>query len=154
MITTVTGTFNTFDATVTTEGDDFTNASISFTAQTNSISTGSEQRDSHLKSSDFFDTENFPTLTFTSTSMGKKDDENYVLHGNMTIKDVTKPITLDVEFGGLQTDPWGNAKAGFTLSGKVNRKEWNLNWNVALESGGLLVADDVKIICEVQVAKA
>ncbi len=153
MITTVTGSFNAFDATVTTEGDDFTNANISFTAQTNSIDTGSEQRDTHLKSADFFDAENFPTLTFTSTGMEKKDSENFVLHGNMTIKDVTKPVTLDVEFGGLQKDPWGNAKAGFTLSGKVNRKEWNLNWNVALESGGLLVADEVRIICEVQVAQ-
>ena len=147
MITNVTGQFNVINSTVETEGDDFSNAKISFTADAASINTGSEQRDGHLKSPDFFDTENYPNITFVSdnynAATGKVD-------GQLTIRNVTKPASFDVEFSGTNKDPWGNEKAGFSLSGKINRTDWDLNWNAALEAGGVLVSEDVKIAAEVQ----
>jgi len=149
MITTVTGSFQKFDAKVETEGDDFTTAKISFSADIASINTGNEQRDGHLHSADFFDAEKFPTMSFVSTRVEKDK-----LHGDLTIKDITKPVALDMEIGGIQKDPWGNTKAGFSLSGKVNRKDWDLTWNAVLEGGGFLVSDDIRILCEVQLAKS
>jgi len=106
-----------------------------------------------LKGADFFDVENHPELTFTGTSFNKIDDENYQLKGILTIKGVSKEIALDVEFGGINKDPWGNEKAGFSINGKINRKDWGLNWNAALETGGVLVSDEVKISAEVQFVK-
>ena len=153
MITTVTGYFKEFSASAESQDNDFENAKISFEAKTASVDTNNEDRDNHLKSGDFFDAENFPVLKFESTSMEKVDDGNYKLNGQMTIKDSTKPLTLDVEFGGIMKDPWGNEKAGFSLSGKINRKDWGLNWNATLETGGLLVSDDVRIFCEIQLAE-
>jgi len=153
MITNVSGSFGKFDIQTQTDGNDFTSAEITFTANTSSISTNSEQRDGHIKSGDFFDVENFPEMTFVSTSLTKKDEENYELAGNLTIKDITKPVKLHVEFGGLGIDPWGQQKAGFSVSGKINRTEWNLNWNSALETGGFLLGDDVKIFAEIQLIK-
>jgi polyisoprenoid-binding protein YceI len=153
MITNVSGSFQKFDVQATTAGNDFTTAKIGFTSETNSITTGSTDRDNHLKSADFFDVEKYPQLKFVSTKFEKKDDENYILHGNLTIKEVTKPVTLEVEFGGIGKDPWGNEKAGFTLSGKIKRTDFGLNWNAALETGGLLVSEDVKILAEVQLIK-
>lgn len=153
MITTVTGYFREFSATAGSDGGDFSNASIEFEAKTASIDTNNADRDNHLRSGDFFDAEKFPTLKFKSTAMQKSDDANYKLSGEMTIKDVTKPVTLDVEFGGIAKDPWGNEKAGFSLSGKINRKDWGLNWNAALETGGMLVSDEVRLFCEIQLAK-
>lgn len=152
MITTVTGSFKEFTSEVETEGEDFSTARIRFEAATASIFTNAEQRDAHLRSADFFDADNFPVMSFVSSKLEKTDDDNWQLTGDLTIKDVTKPVKLDVEFGGVGKDPWGNTKAGFSLSGKINRKDWGLNWNAALEAGGVLVSDDVRILCEVQYA--
>jgi polyisoprenoid-binding protein YceI len=153
MITTVTGNFKSFTAEVETEGEHFDTAKINFSADISSIDSGNEQRDGHLKSADFFEAEKFSTITFASTKLEKKDEENYLLHGNLTIKGISKPVTIPTEFGGIAKDPWGNIKAGFTLNGKINRKDWELNWNAALETGGVLVSDEVKIIAEIQVVK-
>jgi polyisoprenoid-binding protein YceI len=153
MITTVTGSFKEFSSEVESLGDDFSTAKIKFQAATASVFTNSDQRDEHLRSADFFDAEKYPELKFESTSLEKVDDESFTLNGNLTIRDITKPVKLDVEVGGIGKDPWGNLKAGFSLTGKINRKEWGLNWNAALEAGGVLVSDDVRIFCEVQYAK-
>ena len=118
-----------------------------------SIFTNNDDRDNHLRSADFFDVEKFPGIIFESTKFEKVSDEEYKLRGNLTIKDVTKEITLNVEYGGSNKDPWGNTKAGFSLTGKINRKDWGLNWNAALEAGGVLVGDDISISGEVQFAK-
>lgn len=153
MITTVSGKFDKYEGTVETEGDDLTTAQISFTADTASVNTGSPDRDAHIRNADFFDAEKFPQMRFVSTKFEKINEEKYVLKGDLTIKDVTKPVQLDVEFNGIAKDPWGNTKAGFLINGKINRKDWGLNWNVALEAGGMLVSEEVKLHCEVQVLK-
>lgn len=153
MITNVTGTFASFSASAETEGDDFSAAKISFSADVASISTNNEQRDGHLKSGDFFDAEKYPSLTFASTSFDKVDDENYKLSGDLTVKGVTKSVTLDVEFGGITKDPWGQTKAGFTLKGAINRSDFGLEWNAALETGGVLVSEKVTLNAEIQVTK-
>lgn len=154
MITTVTGNFKEFSAEVETQGEDFSTGKISFQTFTKSIDTNNEQRDTHLKSVDFFDVEKFPVIHFQSSKFENVDgDDNFQLLGDLTIKNVIKPIKLNVEFGGVGKDPWGNVKAGFSLTGKINRKDWNLNWNAALEGGGLLVSDEVRISCEVQLVK-
>lgn len=153
MISNVTGKFEKFEGTVETDGDNFLTAKINLTAESASVNTGSAQRDGHIKSADFFDTENFPQLKFASTLVEAGDDDNFKLHGNLTIKNVSKPVTLDVEFAGMQKDPWGNSKAGFTVSGKINRKDWQLTYNAVLEGGGVLVSDEVRINCEVQLLK-
>jgi len=153
MITTVSGKFEQFEGSIETEGDDLSTAKITFTANTDSVNTASEQRDGHLKSVDFFEPAKYPKLKFVSTKFEKISDEKYKLHGDLTIRDVTKPVHLDVNYGGMAKDPWGNIKAGFEVDGKINRKDWGLNWNVTLEAGGLLVSDEVKIHCQVQVTK-
>ena len=153
MVSNVNGIFGKFEGSVETEGDDFHNASASFSADIDSISTNNADRDGHLKGADFFDAEKFPKMTFKSTSFEKSGDD-YTITGDLTIKDVTKSVKLDAEFGGLATDPWGNNKAGFTVTGKVNRKDFRLVWNAPLETGGLLLSDDVKLNIELQLAKA
>jgi polyisoprenoid-binding protein YceI len=153
MITNVKGEFRKFAGSITAEGEDFSKASISATIDTSSIFTNEDNRDAHLKGPEFFDVANYPEITFTGTSFKKIDEENYELKGLLTIKDVSKEITLDVEFGGINKDPWGNEKAGFSINGKINRKDWGLNWNAALETGGVLVSDEVKISAEVQFVK-
>lgn len=153
MITNVTGTFQKFDVKVETEENDFSSARIEFTADVNSLSTGSSDRDNHLKSGDFFDAEAFPKLTFVSTGMERRDDDHFTLHGDLTIRDVTRPIALDVEFGGIGKDPWGNEKAGFTVTGKINRGHYKLTWNAALETGGVLVGEEVRLFSEIQLIK-
>ena len=153
MITNVSGSFQKFDVKVETDGNDFSTAKIDFTAETASVTTGSEQRDGHIKSPDFFDTVNYPEMKFVSTELKKVDNENYELHGNLTINATTNPVKLNVEFGGFGKDPWGNEKAGFTINGKIKRTDWNLNWNAALEAGGLLVSEDVRIHAELQFSK-
>jgi len=151
MITNVTGSFNLFEATVETEDEDFSKAKISFTADIDSISTGNEQRDGHLKSADFFDAPNFPKLSFVASKYENVDnDGSYELHGDLTIKDVTKPIKLSVEFGGVVKDPYGNTKAGFSINGKINRKDFGLTWSAVTEAGGIVVSDEVRIVCEIQ----
>lgn len=151
MITNVKGEFTKFTAEV--DGSDFEKAPIHVRIDANSINTNEANRDNHLRSADFFDVENFKELTFESTSFKKAEDENYVLKGILTIKGISKEVTLDVEFGGINKDPWGNEKAGFSLNGKINRKDWGLNWNAALETGGVLVSDEVKISAEIQFTK-
>jgi polyisoprenoid-binding protein YceI len=151
VITTVTGSFNEFSGTVES-GDTFENAKISFEANTASISTNSEQRDGHLKNGDFFDVEKFPKLSFKATRFSKKGD-NFELVGDLTIKDVTNSVTLAVEYGGTAKDPWGNTKAGFEITGKINRKDFGLTWNAPIEAGGVLVSDEVKLFANVQLLK-
>ena len=151
MITNVTGSFTIFTVTATTEDEDFTKATISFTADAASVSTGNEQRDGHLQSADFFDAATYPQLKFTATKYEAVDnDGSYELYGNLTIKDKTKAIKLAVEFGGVVKDPYGNTKAGFTINGKINRQDFGLTWSALTEAGGVLVSDEVKINCEIQ----
>lgn len=152
MITTVTGSLKVLNASLTSESDDFENARVKFEAEAGSIDTGNTDRDNHLKSGDFFDADQFPKITFESTSFTKEADD-YTVAGNLTIKDVTKPVKLAVEFGGIATDPWGNTKAGFTISGKINRTDFGLTWNAALETGGVMVSEEVKIAGELQFVK-
>ncbi len=153
MISNVTGEFHKFNANVETEGNDFTTAKVHFTADIDSISTKNEQRDGHLKSPDFFDAANHPQLTFDSTGMEKVSDEEYKLHGNLTMRGTTKPITLKVEYGGTIQDPWGMTRAGFTVEGKVNRKEYGLAWHAVTEAGGIVVSDDVRLHANVEFVK-
>lgn len=151
MISNVKGEFTKFNATI--EGDTFENSKITATVDAASVFTNNADRDGHLKSADFFEVETYPSLKFESTSITKEDEGEYTLIGELTIKGTTKTVELDVEFGGYMKDPYGNQKAGFSIEGKINRKDFGLNWNAALETGGVLVSDDVKITAEVQFAK-
>lgn len=153
MITTVTGYFRKFNSSVETESDDFNTASnIKFTADIDSIDTNNEQRDTHLKSPDFFHAEEHSQLKFTGTAYESKGDDAK-LHGNLTIRGITKPVTLNVEFGGIVVDPYGQTKAGFTVDGKISRKEFNLTWSAVTEAGNVVVSDEIKIHAEVQLIK-
>jgi polyisoprenoid-binding protein YceI len=153
MITTVTGYFKKFDLKVESDTDDFTTAKkIEFTADVNSIDTNNQQRDTHLKSPDFFNATEYGEIKFVGTRYEGAGDEAR-LHGNLTIRGITKPIVLDVEYGGIVVDPYGQTKAGFTISGKISRKEFGLTWNAVTEAGSVVVSDDVKIHAEVQVVK-
>ncbi len=145
MISTATGYFKKFDATVETEGDEFTNAKVYFEADVNSIDTKNADRDTHLKSDDFFNAEKFPKMTFKSTSIEKDGEGEYILKGDLTIRDITKPITLEVDYNGSAKDPYGNERAGFEVKGKINRKEFGLKWSAVTEAGGLVVDDIVKL---------
>ena len=151
MISNVKGEFRKFNAEF--EGEDFTKSPINVVIDASSIYTNDDSRDGHLKSADFFDVENHKEITFTSSSFKKVDEDNYKLIGQLNIKGVNNSVTLDVEFGGINKDPWGNEKAAFSLNGKISRKDWGLNWNAALESGGVLVSDEVRISAEVQFVK-
>lgn len=153
MISNVLGSFKEFEGQVSTEGDDFSTAEINFSLNAASIDTEMADRDGHLKSPDFFDAEKYPRITFSGKGMKDLGDEMFELTGDLTIKDVTKSVTLTVEYGGIMTDPWGNVKAGFSLSGKINRKDFGLNWNAALEAGGVLVGEEVKISGDIELAK-
>lgn len=153
MITNVTGTFTKFNATMETEAADFSDAKISFEAETNSISTNNEQRDGHLKSDDFFAADKFPTLSFQSTHFTKEGDETYSLTGDLTIRDTTKPVKLNVEYGGTVTDSYGQVKSGFEISGKINRKDFGLTWGAVTEAGGIVVSDEVKLNLAIQMIK-
>lgn len=153
MITNVTGSFQNFSATMTAASEDFSDAAISFEAVIASISTGNEQRDTHLKSEEFFDATNFPTLRFVSSSLTKKAGSNYALTGNLTLKGITKEVTLIVEFGGTMTDFYGQFKAGFEISGTINRSEFGLTWSAVTEAGGVVVSDEVKLHMAVQMIK-
>lgn len=145
VVSNVTGSFGKFNADVETEGEDITTAKVHFTADIDSISTNNEQRDNHLKSADFFDGATHPQLTFDSTKIEKVDGSDYKMHGNISIRGTVKPITLNVEFGGIVKDPWGNERAGFTVEGKLNRKDFGLSWSAVTEAGHLVVSDDVRI---------
>ena len=151
MISNIKGEFKTFQADI--DGEDFTKSIISANIDASSISTNNNDRDTHLKSPDFFEVEKYPEITFVSTSIKKVDDDEFKLVGNLTIKGTTKEITLDTEFGGFMKDPYGNEKAGFSINSKLNRKDFGLNWNAALEAGGVMVANEIKIYAEVQFIK-
>lgn len=153
MISTVTGSFANFDASLEAEQEDFSDARISFSADITSITTGNDQRDGHLKGEDFFDAAKFPTLNFSSTSFKKIDGSDYELTGDLTIKGVTKSVTLAVEYGGTMTDFYGQFKAGFDISGKISRSEFGLTWSAVTEAGGVVVSDDVKLNLSIQMIK-
>lgn len=153
MITNVKGEFRNFDVSVESDGSDFSNAKVSVTIDADSLSTNNADRDAHLKSADFFDAESHQKITFESTELNKLDEENYQLKGILSIKGTNKELVLDVDFGGFIIDPYGNEKAGFSVSGKFNRKDWGLNWNAALETGGVMVSDEVRLNAEIQIIK-
>ena len=151
MITNVKGEFKNYSVAV--DGDDIFRSNIKVNIDVSSIDTNNTDRDNHLKSADFFDAENYGEITFKSTSISRKSDDDYEVKGLLTIKEVSKEVKLHVEFGGISKDPWGNEKAGLSVSGKINRQDWGLNWNAALETGGVLVSDEVKISGELQFIK-
>lgn len=148
MISNVKGSFTHFNGEMEAEDDTFKNAKVKATVQTDSVTTNSADRDAHLKSEDFFNVAVHPQITFETDSL------NNEITGNLTINGVTKPVQLEVEFGGINVDPWGQTKAGFSFEGKVKRSDFGLNWNAALEAGGVMVSDDVKIYGELQFVKA
>lgn len=155
MISHVKGQFKSFDASIYSTSNDFTTADIDLWIDVTSINTGVEKRDLHLISNDFFDVENYKQITFRSSTIGEVDKQgNHVLWGELTMKGITRNIKLDVEFGGIIKDPWGNERAGFTATGKINRNDFGLTWNTALETGGIMVGDEVSVICEIQVINA
>lgn len=153
VISTVTGTFKVFGGEIETSNEDFQDAKINFSVDTNSIDTNQADRNGHLKSDDFFATDKYPTMNFVSNSFKKVDGNEYKLSGDLTIRDVTKPVELTAELGGVMVDPYGNTKAGFEVNGKINRKEFGLMWSAVTEAGGVVVSDDVKLHINVQFAK-
>ncbi len=153
VISTVTGKFNVFDASLEADGDDFENAVINFSTDIDSIDTGVADRDAHLKSDDFFGAEQFPKMSFNSTAFDKVDEGTFKLTGNLTIRDITKEVTLDVDHGGVVVDPYGQTKAGFDLTGTINRKEFGLQWSAVTEAGSIVVGDEVKLQLSVQLVR-
>ena len=151
MVSKVRGSFTSFTGAVTI-ADDPAASTVQATVETSSLSTGDDGRDGHVRGADFFDVENFPTMSLTSTGLQAKGDR-YVLNADLTIKGVTKPVAFDLEFDGIATDPWGNTKAGFAAETEISRKEFGLEWNVALEAGGVLVGDKVKLQLDIQVVR-
>ena len=151
MISHVKGSFKTFDASIYTTNKDFTTAEIDLWIDASTINTGDEKRDEHLKSKDFFDVQNHKQITFTSSTIGKENAHGiHELWGELTMMGITKNVKLDVKFGGTAKDPYGNEKAGFTVTGKINRSDWGLVWNNAMETGGVVVSDEITIMCDVQ----
>ncbi|MCU0392662.1 MAG: YceI family protein [Thermoflexibacter sp.] len=153
VISEVTGKFGKFEISVQSDKADFTDANISFTAEVNSIDTDNEDRDKHLKSDDFFGAEKFPQIKFVGKSLKKVKGNQYKLTGELTIRDVTKTVILDVIYGGTVIDPWKNTKAGFKIVGKINRKEYGLKWNVLTEAGGAVVGEEVELVVKIELAK-
>jgi polyisoprenoid-binding protein YceI len=153
MFTNISGQFSKFDATIESENDNFENAKIEFTGAIDSVTTGNADRDTHLLSADFFDVAQFPEINFKATSFTKIKEADFKLVGDLSLHGVTKSIELVAEFGGILKDPWGNDKAAFSLEGKINRKDWGLNWNSVLETGGVLISEEVRLNIELQFAK-
>lgn len=154
MISRVRGSFTKFDANIYTHLKDFTTADIDLWIDVSSITTGDEKRDEHLKSADFFDVQNHRQISFITKEIEKSDTSiDHVLWGELTMKGVTKNIKLNIEFGGIINDPWGNERAGFIVTGKINRSDWGLVWNTVLETGGVMVSDEVTISCEIELIK-
>jgi polyisoprenoid-binding protein YceI len=151
MITNIKGEFRNFSAEI--DGEDFSKAAISATIDTSSIFTNEDNRDAHLKNADFFDVDNHKEMTFKGSSLTKIDDENFELTGMLSIKGISKEIKLGVEYGGTSKDPWGNEKMGFSINGKINRSDYGLNFNAALETGGFLLGEEVKISADLQFVK-
>jgi polyisoprenoid-binding protein YceI len=153
VISTVSGFFKSFEGSVEAENEDFEDAQIEFSIDINSVDTNQTQRDEHLKSAEFFDAAKYPKITFKSSSFKKTDDDEYKLKGDLTIKDVTKPVTLNVEYGGSAADFYGNTKVGFELTGKINRKEFGLTWDGVTEAGSIVVGEDIKLTINAQLIK-
>jgi polyisoprenoid-binding protein YceI len=153
VITTVDGKFRDYEGTVTTKGDSFDGAQVDFNADIASIDTDNEKRDAHLKSDDFFNAEKFPKMTFKGTSMKKSGKNTYKLTGDLTIRDKTRKVTLDVVHNGTVQDPWGNTKAGFKLTGAIDRFDYDLKWNTMTEAGGAVVGKEVRFDINVQLVK-
>ena len=153
VISTVSGFFKSFEGTLETDGDDFENANIYFALNIDSIDTNQSQREEHLKSPEFFDAAQFPQITFKSTSFKKTDDDEFKLTGDLTVKGVTKTVTLNAEFGGSTDDFYGNTKAGFEVTGKINRKDFGLTWDGVTEAGSVVVGEDIKLLINIQFAK-
>jgi polyisoprenoid-binding protein YceI len=153
MIANVSGSFTGFDVEMESDGEDLASASIRARVQMNSINTKNLQRDEHLRQSDFFEVEKYPEMEFRSTSIEKLDSSNYLLHGNLKLKGITHPVVLNVEYGGLTKDPWGGERAGFAVTGKINRSQWGISFNSILETGGLALGEEVKINSEIQLVK-
>lgn len=154
VISTVTGNFKNFEGRIEAEGDNFENADVYFETHINSVFTNNEDRDEHLKSEDFFHAEEYPKLTFESTSFKKTGDKNYKVSGDLTIRDVTKEVELDVVHGGTVEDPYGNTKAGFEATGTINRKEFGLTWDAVTEAGNVVVGDNIKLQLNLQLVQS
>ena len=153
VISTVTGSFRKFDGLAETEGDDFKNAKVTFEMEVKSIDTNQPQRDEHLQNGDFFEADIYPKITFESTSFTSKGGSDYKMIGNLTLKGVTKPVELNVEYGGSENNGHGTLKHGFEVTGIINRKEFGMTWNKITDSGGLGLGEDVKLIANIQVSK-
>ncbi|MBU6342945.1 MAG: YceI family protein [Bacteroidetes bacterium] len=153
LVATATGKFTNCTSSVHTEEDDFSTAQIEFSVETASIHTGVADRDAHLQSDEFFASATYPTMTFKANGLKHVEGDNYTVTGELTIRDVSKEVTLDVEFGGIAKDPWGNIKAGFEVNGKINRKDFGLSWDALTEAGGAVVANEVKIHANLEYAK-
>ena len=154
MVTKVRGSFNEFDGTATIDGDNPSNSSVHVTIQVASIDTRNQQRDDHIRTNDFLDVEKYPQITFTSTSITHDGGNDFEVTGDLTIRGVTKSVTLPLEYQGSATDPFGNARIGFEGSLVINRKDWGVNWNAALEAGGVLVSEKVTLEFEISAVKA
>lgn len=150
MFTNVRGNFTDYQATINLVHDNLEESTLQFEAKTDSIDTNNTDRDNHLKSADFFDAAQYPTVSFISTKIEKKGEAHYTIEGTLTMHGVSKTVKLNAEYSGIIQDPWGNAKIALALNGKVNRKDWNLNWNTTLETGGLLVSEEVNFDIETQ----
>lgn len=153
MISNVSGSFKNFQAEVETIDADFSTAQINLTAEIESITTNNEQRDAHLRNTDFFEVEKYPELKFKSTKIAKKNNDTFDLYGELTLKAIAKPVKLHIEFNGVVKDPWGSERAGFVITGKINRSEWGINFNGVLETGGVVLGEEVKIHSEIELVK-
>ena len=153
MISNVSGTLTNFQGEVETEEEDFRTAKISLVADMHSISTNNEQRDAHLRNSDFFEVEKYPELKFKSTKVVTEDSDTFTLYGELTLKGVTKPVKLNVEFNGTTKDPWGGERSGFVVTGKIKRSDWGVSFNQALETGGVVLGEEVRISSEIELVK-
>jgi polyisoprenoid-binding protein YceI len=153
IIAEVAGHFNNFDVTIKAD-DDFLESEAEVTIDVKSIDTGITDRDNHLKSPDFFDVENYPQITFKSKKVEKVDDETFKLYGDFTIRNITRPLVLDVTYGGTIKDPWGFTRAGFKIQGKINRFDYDLKWNAFMETGGAVVGKNINITCDIELTKA
>ena len=153
MISHVSGSFQQFQVDLETQDDDFSTAQIRATAQIASIHTNNEQRDHHLRNSDFFEAESYPQLSFQSTKVEKLSDDTFTVYGELTMKGISKPVNLTVEYSGVTKDPWGGVRAGYTISGKINRSDWGITFNGVLETGGVALGEEVKVNSEIQLVK-
>ncbi|OPC23954.1 hypothetical protein BAX96_05130 [Elizabethkingia anophelis] len=153
MFTNVSGKFEEIYVNLENEDDHFETSDITFSAEVNSVNTGNLDRDNHLRSADFFDAEHYSKITFKSTAIKKINEGEFQILGDLTIKNVTQSIALDAEYSGLMKDPWGNTKMGLSINGKINRKDFGLTWNASLETGGVLVGEEIKLTAEIQLIK-